>query len=46
MKTDRIGFIYSYDIVAIGVKVGAATMQDLVSPFDVAATEIAAILNP
>jgi len=46
MKTDRIGFIYPYAVVAIGVMVGAAAIQDLASPFDVAATEIVAILNP
>lgn len=46
VKTDRVGFIHPYDVVAIGVMVGAAVIQDLASPFEVAATEIAAILNP
>jgi len=46
MKTDRIGFIYPYDVVAIRVMVGAAAIQDLASPFDVAAKETAEILNP
>jgi hypothetical protein len=37
-KTDRIGFSHPFDVVAIGVMVGAAAILDLANPFDVVAT--------